>query len=822
MIRYVSCAVLCSILGFTRLLSGDIVPKAVVEGQPLAANVSRLITAMEYLGAPVPEMVVSALQSAIRDRNADLIQELIDAHVLFVVQLNPEVRVKVLRGPAKAALHQSGFTPHIVKVVNNSTVTRQLQIHSPQAGPVYSGAAQGILARQAQTELNKNTTPEATGRFLEVEMYRDHPMTKNLSGLEVEYAVALIYSSESGRREATIAFDVGAGTQDIGFRGEIPVLFNVQPAIPTTVRITDADGTPTAARLTIRDTDGRVFPPQAKRLAPDFFFQPHIYRHDGEQLLLPPGEFQIESSRGPEYVTTTQTYAISQSEQPHQLDIQLERWINPSDFGFYCGDHHIHGAGCSHYDNPTEGVKPADMFAQVKGEGLNVGCVLTWGPCFDFQRRYFSPVADSISEPFTLLKYDLEISGFGSAALGHVCLLNLKDQTYPGSSGTKTQGWPTWTVPVMRWAKEQGGITGYPHSALHVNPSSAADFLMQIGDVNGDSRLDIAEISELLLPHSFSEVDVDDDKMVTVRELEQATDRAADELPNFAMPAMNGAGAMEVFVSTPEGVCDFISAMDTARISEWNTWYHLMNCGFPLKLSGETDFPCMSSRRVGQGRVYVHLGDIQQIDFRTWCEGIRDGKSYVSDGFAHALQFEVDGKSPGFGDVSLSSAKDVRVTAKVAFATHQPRAVAYGGILPKSGRRTVGDTVNLHAPRDSGTQVGGDRLVELVVNGQVVAEKTVPADGSIHNVEFSIEVKESSWIAIRQFPQLHTNVVNVIVGEKPIRASRRSARWCRLATELLWKNRNHKISRRERDTAKLSYDQAIARYRMIESDCPSE
>jgi hypothetical protein len=86
------------------------------------------------------------------------------------------------------------------------------------------------------------------------------------------------------------------------------------------------------------------------------------------------------------------------------------------------------------------------MFLQVKGEGLNVGCVLTWGPCYDFQRQYFSPAADVVSEPLTVLKYDLEISGFGSAALGHVCLLNLTEQTYPGSEGTSTKGWPTWTV----------------------------------------------------------------------------------------------------------------------------------------------------------------------------------------------------------------------------------------------------------------------------------------------------------------------------------------------------------------------------------------
>ena len=69
------------------------------------------------------------------------------------------------------------------------------------------------------------------------------------------------------------------------------------------------------------------------------------------------------------------------------------------------------------------------MFLQVKGEGLNVGCVLTWGPCYDYQRRFFGPRPDGLSEPLTVLKYDVEVSGFGSQALGHVCLLNLRDQT---------------------------------------------------------------------------------------------------------------------------------------------------------------------------------------------------------------------------------------------------------------------------------------------------------------------------------------------------------------------------------------------------------
>ena len=48
-----------------------------------------------------------------------------------------------------------------------------------------------------------------------------------------------------------------------------------------------------------------------------------------------------------------------------------------------------------------------------------------------------------------------------------------------------------------------------------------------------------------------------------------------------------------------------------------------MNCGFPLKVSGETDFPCISGSRVGQGRVYVQLGKIDKIDLRRVVRGPR-------------------------------------------------------------------------------------------------------------------------------------------------------------------------------------------------------
>src|SRR5207248_7952726 len=108
---------------------------------------------------------------------------------------------------------------------------------------------------------------------LDVEMYTKEPMTGTLSGLKLEYALALISSSEAGKREATLSFDVGQGSQDLGFRAEVPVLFDVRPAVPVKLRVRDYDGKPSTGRFTFRDKLGRIYPPKAKRVAPGFFFQ---------------------------------------------------------------------------------------------------------------------------------------------------------------------------------------------------------------------------------------------------------------------------------------------------------------------------------------------------------------------------------------------------------------------------------------------------------------------------------------------------------------------------------------------------------------------
>jgi len=71
-----------------------------VEGQPLAANIQRLVEAFEYLGSPLPADTAVALKAAAKARDARKLQQLLDSQVLLVVTLNPESRVKVARGPA--------------------------------------------------------------------------------------------------------------------------------------------------------------------------------------------------------------------------------------------------------------------------------------------------------------------------------------------------------------------------------------------------------------------------------------------------------------------------------------------------------------------------------------------------------------------------------------------------------------------------------------------------------------------------------------------------------------------------------------------------
>src|SRR5687768_13063874 len=109
------------------------------------------------------------------------------------------------------------------------------------------------------------------------------------------------------------------------------------------------------------------------------------------------------------------------------------------------------------------------MERHIQGEDLKVGANLTWGPCFDYQKQFFTgKVAKQSRYPY-LLRYDIEVSGFGSHQSGHLCLLRLKEQIYPG--GTSKDHWPTLGMNTLRWAKRQGAVCGPAHSSIGLQPT---------------------------------------------------------------------------------------------------------------------------------------------------------------------------------------------------------------------------------------------------------------------------------------------------------------------------------------------------------------
>ena len=120
----------------------------------------------------------------------------------------------------------------------------------------------------------------------------------------------------------------------------------------------------------------------------------------------------MQFSRGPESIPERREVTVSAG--VNRWNFKVVRWIDPAVTGWISGDHHIHAAGCAHYEKPTEGVHAPDMMKHVLGEDLKIGANLTWGPCFDYQKQFFTGKDSAVSRWPYLLRYDVEVSGFGS------------------------------------------------------------------------------------------------------------------------------------------------------------------------------------------------------------------------------------------------------------------------------------------------------------------------------------------------------------------------------------------------------------------------
>ena len=730
------------------------------EQQPFTFQAKRLIETLDFLGSAISPSDEEAINNAIAESDGTSVQKIetvLDKYTLFQVEINPESRVKVEHGTAKPILQQNGWATFLIKVENQAGITARFAVGSEEAKRDYDGGEKiyGFGNRDTSVPLTKK---DIANRWMDLSLYTMAPMKETLSGLSLEYFIIQLYSRDALKRAASFSFNCGQATQDVGFRNELNVLFDCIPSSKIELEALDEAKKPTTISLTIKDKQGHIYPSQSKRLAPDFFFQPQIYRSHGEIIELPMGSYTIEYGRGPEYFTRTTELLVTAKNQ--KLKIALERWIDPSSLGWYSGDHHIHAAGCSHYTTPSEGVDPSDMMRHISGEGVNIGCVLTWGPGYYHQKHFFEGKDNPLSTSSNIMRYDLEVSGFPSSHAGHLVLLRLKDQDYPGTK--VLEDWPTWTLPILKWAKSQGAITGYAHTGLGL------------------------EVKD-------------------------------DHLPNYEMPRFDGIGANEYIVAVTQGLVDFISTMDTPPTWELNIWYHTLNCGYRTRISGETDFPCMSDEKVAHGRSYVKLD--KQLNFNDWTEGLKLGRTYTSDGKSHIMDFTINKVEVGTNDSELRLEKPgtIAISAKVS-------AYLNGEIDGSVHPLNISGNVWSQKPfwNIERGRIGKTRTVpvELIVNGQVVSTKNILADGRIQTISFESKIDRSSWAALRIMPSSHTNPIFILVDSKPIRASKQSAAWCLEAVDQCWSQKSSKFSISEKEDARLAYDAAKEIYRKIvaESD----
>lgn len=758
------------------------------EPQPLISQAIRLQEALEFLGSALHDDDVVELKKlqdqSFGNSQVKRLQQILDPYCLAMININPEARVKVSQGPAAPVLMQNGWKTFLVKVHNEAGVTALLNAESRNAAPLLHGST---FSPDAKKE-NYLSAGQVQNRFLELSVYRNRPMQTNLSGQPLEYAILQVYSRDAGAREAELGFNVGQGSQDIGFRNTINILFDIKRPVKVVFDIQDDNGKPAMASFTITDgiqrtipddqearknTDYRlkmasseymtspkhlqgIYPLPSRRLAstdeyPDFFFQPQIYRTNGEHVYLPPGKYHVLFTRGPEYLAQTKELIVPVGVDTMHVSFNLQRWINLASEGWYSADHHVHAAGCSHYESPEQGVLPKDMWRQQMGEDLNIAAVLTWGPGWYHQKQFFTGNSSEMSTGSNIMRYDVEVSGFPSSHAGHIVLLSLKEDDYPGT--TSIEDWPSWTLPVLKWAKSQNGITGYAHSGWGLEP--------------------------------------------------QEKTRA---LPNYSLPKMDGIGANEYVVTATQQAIDFYSAGDTPYGWEMNMWYHTLNSGLKIKLSGETDFPCIFDERVGLARSYFKPEG--KLSFDAYINAIRKGRSYVSEGKSHLIDFSVNGVEPGQknSEVMIRTSQSVKIRARASAWL----AETQDEYSKEIAARDEAQQPYWHIER---ARIPGTRkvLVELLENGVTVDTASILADGNWNEISFEHQVKTSAWLAMRVKYSSHTNPVFVLVNGKQV-SVKKSAQWCADAVDQCWKMKKNAIRPAEKNAAEAAYNKARIYY----------
>jgi len=148
---------------------------------------------------------------------------------------------------------------------------------------------------------------------------------------------------------------------------------------------------------------------------------------------------------------------------------------------------------------------------------------------------------------------------------------------------------------------------------------------------------------------------------------------------------------------------------ETLDSFNYREWYRYLNCGYRVAAVGGTD-KMSAGMPVGSARTYALLDRDDEFSFENWGKAVRAGRTYTTSG--PVMEFQVEGKGIG---------SEIRLPAR-------------GGTLEMRASAQCAWPLN---------------LLEIVVNGRVVASAESKEGAPKLSVTRKIKLTGSAWLAAR-------------------------------------------------------------------------
>ena len=341
-----------------------------VELQPLAAQILRVVEALDMLGQPLAAAdkakIDKAIDSTDQKAGVQTLQEVVDRHCLIGIEINPESRVKAAQGPAAPRLVQNGWTVFLVKVHNQAGVTAELQATQSQRRADLQAINQQRGAEEVDPRRRDHRALDGSGH-----VSRSSPETRPLgTGL-----------SSTGSSRSTAATPASARRRSVSTsaRGRRTSAFAATStsSSPRARRCrwcwtcSDEDGRPDDGLVHLPRPDGTGLslaqPPAGARL---LLPSPDLSPARGETSLLAAGNLSGRVHARPRIPDARRGRSPCPRPRTPSRDVPASSagstW--PS-MNWFSGDHHVHAAGCAPLREPDRGSQARGHVAAYPGRG---------------------------------------------------------------------------------------------------------------------------------------------------------------------------------------------------------------------------------------------------------------------------------------------------------------------------------------------------------------------------------------------------------------------------------------------------------------------